>query len=379
MTRKNMRRLGGVMMALAAVTFIVLITAAVNAQEVSSVRDSQYEWWCETEAGVFISGHTRQDKAFQSCFNQALATGNKHFVRGGTYRVTATGGVVPPTEPPVEPPPDPPVEPPPEPPPDDFLVSFGPITGLIEYPASISALSQELFRWEITFTLNSVAGIQGLASRDQSGQDEAGHLSVWIENQSINVRHQDIAGGHASVKITSGLITANREYKVTVSIERGVGIGLFVDGVLVGSDPWAAGTTGNNLPLIVGGLCTRCQADGSQGPDRPIDGTVYMEIWDDPLVLPAPVVGEVMLNWINPTEYENGEALPNGIPDRISVYGVPGPESTAVSKSLIANLDGESIAYEVTAVPAGTSCFAVTAWHLPSESQDSNTVCKVVE
>lgn len=61
------------------------------AQEVSSVRQSQYEWQCETSDGLLVSGHTRQDKAFQSCYNKALETGDEYIVRGGRFKVTAIG------------------------------------------------------------------------------------------------------------------------------------------------------------------------------------------------------------------------------------------------------------------------------------------------
>ena len=119
---------------------LALLVNSANAQEVSSIRDSQYEWRCETADGAFISGHTRQDKAFQSCFNQAFATGNNHIVRGGTYRVTVTGATTPPTEPAPDPAPDPEPQPEPEPAPDDSFISFGPVTSIVSFPASIATL-----------------------------------------------------------------------------------------------------------------------------------------------------------------------------------------------------------------------------------------------
>ena len=41
------------------------LVARVNAQEVSSIRDSSSEWQCETRDGTVLSSHTRQDKAFR--------------------------------------------------------------------------------------------------------------------------------------------------------------------------------------------------------------------------------------------------------------------------------------------------------------------------
>ena len=147
---------------------VVAYGGTAEAAEVSSIRDSQYEWVCEDDAGNHISGHTRQDKAFQSCMNKALETGGTYFVRGGAFRVTASGADSLPT-----PPTDPVDPPPPDPTPGESpLASFGPVTAPLLYPANIGALKQDHVRWEITFTANSLqtggSGAMGLASRDQT-------------------------------------------------------------------------------------------------------------------------------------------------------------------------------------------------------------------
>lgn len=355
----------------------LLIFNPVQAQEVTSTRASQFEWQCEEADGTLISGHTRQDKAFQSCMNAALADNDKtYFVRGGTFRVEASGsGLSPPDEPdPVDPPPvDPPIEPPPPdpPPPDDSIVEFGPVTAVLEYPASISALALDRARWELTFTLNNTAGQFGLASRDESGQTDPGHLTIWVNNGVITVRHQDATGGLPSVTLTSSTtVVAGTEYVATVSIDVDNGIGLFVNGVLEDSDPVAFGLSGNSLPLTLGGSCIQC--DGVIPPDREIDGTVYLEIIDSPLDLPTPVVGSTMLTWTNATMYDNGEPLPPEEIERISIYGTN-------PRALVANVDGDTTAYEVINLPAGTHCFVATTWAKSLQSDDSNEACKVIE
>lgn len=275
----------------------------------------------------------------------------------------------------------PPPPPPPPPPPDDGpLVTFGPVNSIVSYPNDISALKQDFFRWEITFTLNDTSGTQGLASRDESGATEAGHLSVWIANRFITMRHQDIKDGHASVRIQSlNTIVANREYKVIVSVDTDNGIGLFVDGVLQGSDPWAVGTTGNDLPLIVGGLCTTCKSlpDETVGPSRPIKGTVYMEIWDDPLPLPVPIVGTATLGWTLPTENTDGTPLAPGDLTAINIYTVEG--ATGAAPTFLIAAPGDSTTYIVDNLPAGEHCFRVTAAAGSAESNFSNTECKTVQ
>ena len=347
---------------------LVLLVVPANAAEVSSVRSSQHEWQCEDSAGTKISGHTRQDKAFQSCMNQALATGQTYFVRGGTFRVTASGSTVSPPEPPD---PVPPPDPEPPVPGESPQVTFGPASSIIQFPNTISALAQDAVRWQLTFTMNSTTGIQGLASRDENGQRDPGHLSIWVDNGTLTVRHQ---GTSQSVQIeATTLIQAGVEYVAIISVEAGVGIGIQLDGVLEAQAVEAWGLAGNDLPLTLAGLCSRCNdpLDATRGPDRPIDGSVALAIYDLPLVLPAPVA--VMLNWINPTEDEDGQALPAGIPSRISIYRTSG------GRSLVSHLDGESTAYEVTGLALGNHCFTATAWNINSQSLDSNEVCKVAQ
>ena len=373
----------GVWFGVAVALLLVLIAVGATADEVSSVRDSDHEWYCETQTGVEISGHTRQDKAFQSCMNMALQDGATYIVRGGTYRVSASLDLPPVVEPPpIEPPPtEPPVEPPPEPPADDLpMVTFGPVTSITQYPNTISALAQDQFRWQLTFTLTQTSGIQGLASRDESGTSAPGHLSVWVDNGSLTLRHQDGGLGTDGIQFQLTAQTAilpGVQYVATVSVEKGVGTGLWLNGVMESSDTSAYGLSGNDLPLTLAGLCTRCDdaAVPAVGPDRPLDGEVSLAIYNDPLPMPD---GTAMLNWTNPTEDEDGQALPAGIPDRISIYAVPGSGNATVSKSLVAHLDGESISYEVTGLPAGEACFVATAWNVSVQSADSNTVCKPV-
>ncbi len=349
-----------------------------QAAEVSSIRDSRYEWQCEDANGTLISGHTRQDKAFQSCINRSLETGETFYVRGGTFRVTATGLTDPTPTPTPDPDPVPDPDPPPDPPPSGAMVSFGPVTAPVQYPASISALQQDRFRWEIVFTLNSLPigsdGAMGLASRDQHGQVEKGHLSVWVTGGgAVRVRHQDIAGGAPSIQLDSStIVVPGTEYKITVSISVDDGFGLFVNGVLEASSPLAFGLASNNLPLVVGGLCSLCTVDGTVGPNRPVDGSVFMEIWDDPLSIPTPTAS-TQLTWTNPTERADNTLLDPGELTAIAAYQVsPG------RRILLASVAPDVSGYEVTGLYAGTEyCFVATAISIHGASEDSNIRCKV--
>lgn len=374
----------------AIILFLMLCVGAVllgafalaNAAEVESVRDSQYEWTCEDANGTLVSGHTRQDKAFQSCYNAALSSGEVFYVRGGAFRVTATGLETPPPEPPVEPPPDP--DPPPVDPPATPQVTFGPVSSLTEYPGTIGALKQNTFRWEVTFTLNALkAGRMGLASRDQSGTKQVGHLSLWVENDQLILRHQDACvncgGSGEEFRLTAGPIAAGTEYVAVVSMSQSQGTALWLDGELIASDPRSWGLDQNSLPLIVGGLCSSCDPNATPpiGPSRGINGTVYMEIYDDALPLPEPTAS-LMLRWELPTHYEpippatEGNPLEPGALQAVTLYrdGVK-----------FVDLDGDITSHEVTGLYAGqVYCFTgtVTTGNCcgTKESKHSNEVCR---
>lgn len=376
-------RTATILIALAGIIVVFLAAFAVaQAAEVSSVRDSQYEWQCEDADGNLVSGHTRQDKAFQSCFNAALADGATYYVRGGSWRVSATGT----TAPPPEPPPDP--DPPPPDPAPTPQVTFGPLSTLTEFPANIGALKQDTFRWEVTFTLNDVSGRKGLASRDESGTLDPGHFSLWVENGVLTLRHQDACpncgGSGESFKLLATTpIVAGEEYIAVASMSSTEGTSLWLDGVMEAHDPRSWGLRGNNLPLIVGGLCSSCKLSATPpiGPHNAIDGTVYMEIWDDALPLPQ-LSGHLTLRWELPTHYEPTEEQ--------ALAGLPGDplEPGALREVALyrdgvrfVTLDPDTTSHEVTNLIVGQRyCFTgtVTTGNCcgEKESRHSDPACR---
>lgn len=334
--------------------WLLLLALPAAADEVEFVRVGSVDWQCTTVDGQALSNHTRVDKAFQACANRSLQDGLEYRVVPAQYRVQATIDNAPP-------PPDPEPEPPPS-----TAVTFGPVTAITEYPNTISALAQDAFRWELTFTLNDVAGIQGLASRDESGTNEPGHLTVWVDEGQLIARHQDTTQS-ISIAATTPIV-ADVEYVATVSVEAGVGIAIHLDGVVEASDPFAVGTTGNSLPLILGGRCTRCN-DGVNGPEYPINGSVYLEIFDQPLDFPQPVSLE--LRWTPPTQYEDDTSIGDGELVGYRLYQLsPG------GRQLLISLGADENGYEVTGLQPGEHCFAATALTADAESRDSNVTCK---
>lgn len=381
---------------------LLLPGAFAAGQSYESIRNSQHEWQCETQDGTKISGHTRHDKAEQSCVNTALQNpGEVYIVRGGTYRIVATNPFVgqdpddipdpviddstdPGTSPGVDT-----VQPDPTPGPDPegALVTFGPIDSIIQYPSNIAALAQDLFRWEITFTANNLISNvddedepqvdtrMGLASRDENGQAESGHLSIWIEDAGIAdhrimVRNQDIKNAGQSIKLQSTTtIEPGIEYRVTVSVDEDNGLKLAINGEVEKSDPTAYGMANSTLPLTVGGLCSTCTAD--RGPTLPFDGTIVMRIYDDPL--PAPQLTSFELMWTNPTERVDGAPL---LPSEIMAINLY--QTRPGGRNLIVTVDPDQSGYEVTGIEPGVEyCFVATAV-ANGESDDSNIACGIL-
>lgn len=345
---------------------------AQEAQLWDSVRSSAYEWTCEDVDGTVLSGHTRQDKAVAACSNRTLADGIERMVRSGTYRIVRLQDPAPAPEPEPEPLPEP------EPDPSAALVTFGPISNMVEYPADISALAQDDYRWEITFTVNSLPrdGLRaGLASRDASGQEAAGHLSVWLQSDGlIRVRNQDIAGGGETVLASTTVVVPGQQYQIIVSVEHGVGAGLWVDEALQAQGAGYGGAD-NGLGLVVGGLCSSCKE--GVGPHAALDGTVFMAIYDDPMPLPQPIAS-LEVSWVAPTHRvadANGEVLPLGAGEltQIRLY-----QTQPGERQLVQGVDPDQSGHEVTDLIAGVNyCFAVTAISEAGESDDSAEACKV--
>jgi hypothetical protein len=259
------------------------------------------------------------------------------------------------------------------------MSTFGPVMAGTIYPNE-SVFKQGVFRWQIDFTLNSIGGTQGLVSRDQTGTDEAGHLSAWMKGDQLVVRHQDISGGHSSVTLTSTtLFTINRLYKVTISIGP-TGFAMFIGQFLDKYDTWSVGTTGNDLPLVLGALCTQCTPDFSVGPSRPINGTIILRIFDneaDWIPLP-PITGDNNLSWVHPTQWDDGENTPlaAGELDYTTIYSCAGIELTRVPYP--------EDAFQYLDQPAGEYCYYATSTAIDSqghilESDPSNQARKTIE
>jgi hypothetical protein len=80
---------------------LLLLTGPAMSAEVTSTRDTAYDFQTQTSEGVAISNHTRFDTAFVACLNNPACV----YVQGGRYRINRTAVPAPPVVvPPVTPP-----------------------------------------------------------------------------------------------------------------------------------------------------------------------------------------------------------------------------------------------------------------------------------
>lgn len=92
-------------------------------------------------------------------------------------------------------------------------------------------------------------GGQGLFSRDSTGYDNGGHVTIWLQpNGSFRVRHQDTSSNN---EINTGVLASANTWHHLVYTWGSDGMRLYLDGALVGSNVnFTQGTVGNSEPII---------------------------------------------------------------------------------------------------------------------------------
>lgn len=97
-------------------------------------------------------------------------------------------------------------------------------------------------------------GGQGLMSKDSSGTDTGGHLTIWLQsNGSLKTRHQDTTTDY-EITTSSGLVTAGQWHHIAYTWgDTTAKFRLYLDGVLINTiSGFSAGSQGNNEPFIIG-------------------------------------------------------------------------------------------------------------------------------
>ncbi|MDH3603328.1 MAG: hypothetical protein OEU26_27255, partial [Candidatus Tectomicrobia bacterium] len=132
----------------------------------------------------------------------------------------------------------------------DAAGGFDGVDDYVEIPASTDYQLSDgtVSMW---FNTASIGNVQTLLSRDSTGFDAGGHLTIRLDAAGqIDVRHQDTT---SSYTIDSGATTVAAGEWHMMSYSWGAdGMRLYLDGELVGSDPTVTTLEGNNEPWTIG-------------------------------------------------------------------------------------------------------------------------------
>lgn len=149
------------------------------------------------------------------------------------------------------------------------------------------------------FKADSLGGDQGLWSKDSSGYDSGGHLSIYLDGSQLEVRLQS-TGQSYFVDSASGAVSAGTWHHVAFTFGSG-GMQLYLDGALVDSDGYTGGLTGNTEPIAIG-ADTGGSGNGTVSPvRREFDGAIdEVAIFDSQLG--AQQVADLYAARLNPSE-----------------------------------------------------------------------------
>ena len=127
----------------------------------------------------------------------------------------------------------------------------------VEIPDAIQyAITNATIHATFTATASSLDGtlsttvndpsLQALVSRDSSGFDGGGHLTIYVDGDgSIYIRHQSDTQNY-EIRTAPGLVTEGQEFDLVYEFSDNGGMVLYVDGVQVGSNTDPA-TNGDSI------------------------------------------------------------------------------------------------------------------------------------
>jgi hypothetical protein len=148
----------------------------------------------------------------------------------------------------------------------------------------------------LEFTPDRVTDVQGLWSKDATGYDTGGHLSIMIDAGRIRARLQDDS---TSYEIVGGTVV-DSVLNQAAFVFGDNGMQLWLNGVLVGSNPYTGGLENNTRDFAVGALTWDVNATSPPWAS-PLSGTMeaveiyngfynFSDRWGDvPIPPPGPV------------------------------------------------------------------------------------------
>lgn len=150
----------------------------------------------------------------------------------------------------------------------------------------------------LEFTPDDVVGPQGLWSKDYNGYGAGGHLSIWLEGDSIVFRIQDTAQSYEYR--VSGVAGGQRNQ---VAVQFGPdGFNGYLNGSQVMADPYTGGLVGNDNAIVVA-----ASSMGTAPWEDPLRGTLHTAEfysglydfsgrWGEPPIVPPPSVCDTCIS-----------------------------------------------------------------------------------
>jgi len=160
------------------------------------------------------------------------------------------------------------------------VATFGPVTIPTVYSSTAEIESAKFI--VVNATVDSIGIMQGLFSRDESGQAESGHTTIYVMASGIvRARNQGLTESIMIDTVTP--VQPGVPFTLALNIGPG-GLQLYHDGVSVGHSPSYHPLSDNGLSLVVGGTCSVC-TPADRTPVNPIDGSVFVELYSTEMVL----------------------------------------------------------------------------------------------
>ena len=166
-----------------------------------------------------------------------------------------------------------------------------------------AALSLEAGTIALTFNADQVSGQQALFSKDGSGYDNGGHLTVWLKDGQIYVRQQT-SDSTEYLKVPDLTIEQGTDYHFAVSFGEN-GLNVYVNGLLLAAEPeMKQGMDMNERSFLVGASGAWRTSD-SHTASQQFKGTI-----SNVMVFDEQVGGEAMAALAGEVDHRHSRPMP---------------------------------------------------------------------
>lgn len=144
----------------------------------------------------------------------------------------------------------------------------------------------------LEFTPNSITGVQGLWSKDYSGFQTGGHLTISLEEGSLQFRIQSDSVTYSET-VPNVVVGERNQVAVTFGPS---GFNGWLNGTQVMSNPFTGGTVGNQNAIVVGAnswdtVPWSNALNGTMHTTELYDGIYdFSGRWSEPPIIPPPAI-----------------------------------------------------------------------------------------